>query len=705
MNRISSLFIRFKKCFLFLGLMILIFSLSITGGYSKDQEESQKPKKIGMIEKERVRMILIDVVVENPLGERIAGLSKEYFHLFIDGLEKPIATFDAHCKKVLVKEEEVLQAEADVIEEVEPRYIILYFDGAHLSLGGRYESIKAAEKFIQEGMEDHDHVMLAIYANRLHVVQHFTNDKQQLMDALLKLEGDPKYIDTYAMTEWIKVREGNVSHSLMGITPKAEMYQKMMDDYKNTKRMNIKEIDSEAEAWGYAQENHDKTQRAIECLRSIFALLEPINAKKAVVYFSDSFRDVPGLFYLYNVSDQYQLMSYRSLLSIEPELRALINDANSSRVSFYSVDALGLTAPGQREQEHSVFSALSSLSTDTGGKVFKRTNDLTMFIPVVKEDLSCYYTLGYSPVKKADGKHHALRITIDKPLLKVRSKSGYTDFTEEELKSRELLSALLLPHLYQDIKVVTDIFPLKPVKDAWETIFQVSMNLEEFKLLKYPLKEIDFLCSLYGNNEMIKEINQHIKLTLNLEEIDKAPDWIIYQEKCRLESGKYNLVAAIKDTSTEVIGASEKEISIPEISEDTFTIGSVLLKGSLPLEVPLIEKKKSEDIDHSQFLIRPDKRFSSLETVAIMTPICSTNKNPGESLVEGKVKRRILRDDQLLLEFDEISLNDPPDPKSGCYNIVDIIEPEALESGFYTYELELLGKDLNQKANAIFSIR
>ncbi len=686
--------------------MFIIPYLFTTAAYSQDQKEASQPKKIDMIEKERVRMILVDVVVEDPLGNRVSDLSKNDFHLFIDGMEKPISTFDEHCKKELIKKDEPQQAKADVIEEeVEPRYIIFYFDGAHLSVGGRFESVKATEKFINESMEDNDNVMIAVYANRLHVPQHFTKDKQKLLEALRHVKGDPKLIDDYGMTEWVRLKGSDDMQSLMGNMQTGEQLQKMMDDYKDTKRINIKDIDNEAEAWGYAQENYDKTLRAIECLRSIFALLEPINSKKAVVYFSDSFRDVPGLFYLYAVSDQHELMSYRSQLSIEPQLRDLINDANSSRISFYSVDALGLTAPGEREQEHSIYSALSSLSTDTGGKVFKKSNDLAQFIPVVKEDFSCYYTLGYSPTKEADGRHHVLLVTINNSLLKVRAKTGFTDFKEEEMKSRELLAALLLPHLFQDIKVVTDILPLKPLKDGWESIIQVALNLEEIKLLKHPLREIDFLCTLYGPKKVIKEINQHIKLSLKLDEIDRAPDWIIHQEKCKLKSGNHTLVAVVKDAATEIIGASEFEIPIPEISKDTFTFGSILLKGSLPLEIPLQEKKKTERTGHSHFLIRPDKQFSSSESIGITTPICSTWKNPSERYLDCKVRRRILKGDQLLIEFDEISINDPPDPSSGCYNIVDFIQPDTLEKGIYTYEIELLGKDLNQKANTIFFIK
>ncbi len=694
-----------QKCVLSIILIFVTSIFFIAEIHSRNSEEESDPKKIGMIEKVRVRLILIDVVAEDKDGNRVSGLSKDDFHLFVDGVDKPISTFEEHCQKgyelrresmpILAENKESLNSmntpPADV-PVIEPRYIIFYFDGAHLSIGGRLGALQATEKFIRENMRPLDNIMIAVFANRLRIIQYFSNDKEELMESLDKVKNDVALMDDYGIGEYTRIASVRRSRTVK--------FGEQVEVPLTTENC--------AEAVGYAFENYLNTQKAMEGLRSIFAFLDPIKSRKALVYFGDKLRDHPGFLYILLSAEclntDIELISYERSLDIEPQLRKVVNEANSSRVTFYTVDTLGLTAPGERLEEKSVLNALSTLAIDTGGKLLKGSNDLTRFIPAMEEDSNCYYTIGYTPEREADGKMHTLNITIDVPHLIVRSKTGFTDFTKEEKEEQKLLSALLLPHLFKDIKLIAELFPLKPSKNRWESMIQISLNFEEIKIQEFPLKVINFAYTLYGSGKIIKEMNQLVKFTMKEDETDKAPHWVVHQENFQLPPGDYTIVAVIKDYLTEQIGATETNISLPEIPKNILTIGSILIKGSHPTEILLKEKNVSQSIDYSNFIIRPNQQFSISEVIAIVTPICSLQKNPNKGYPQIFVKRRLLIDDDQAMEFDDISLNDPPDPSSGCYNVVDIISPGSLNQGIYTFEIELFGSDIQEKRSAPFKI-
>ncbi len=696
----SHSFVRRAKMILALWFVLFIlFPNAVIALPNKDFEE--KAKQINMIEKVRVRLLLFDIIVEDRDGNPVSGISKEDFHLFIDGFQRPISTFEEHCQSTLHQVKKTTSAEVERKEDVstiedttmnfidiEPRYIVFYFDGAHLSMGGRIRAIDATEKYIRENMTLNDNIMIAVYANRLNVLQYFTNDRQELLEIIQRIKDDESLLDDYGSSEFSRTASFRQT------------------EYQYRRPFQVPE--NCPEAIGYAFENYLNTQRALDGLQSSFTILEPIKAKKAFVYYGDTLRDHPGFLYILMapacLNDNLELLSYERSLNIEPQLKELVSDANSARISFYAVDTLGLTAPGERLQEESVLNALSSLSVDTGGAVLKGSNDMTRFIPVMEKDFGCYYTIGYSPEEEADGKKHALNITVDIPGLKVRSKTTFTDFTVAEKKSRQLLSAFMVPQLFQDIKLRADLFPLKPYSGSWESMIQLALDLEEIKRLKLPFKEIRFGCILYAEGKVMKEIDQLVKLTMKEENLQNSPYWIVHQEKCQLKPGEYELVAVVKDLLTEQIGAIKQNITIPEIYDSDLTIGSIMIKGSHPKEVLLRNKKKDERIDHSHFIIRPNRQFSTAEVIVIVTPICSYHKSFNEAFPDISVKRRLLKGKEQLIEFNALPLQDPPDPSTGCYSIIDIIESNTLAEGVYAFEIELSGAQNHQKVIETFSL-
>src|SRR5438445_10490430 len=166
--------------------------------------------------------------------------------------------------------------------------------------------------------------------------------------------------------------------------------------------------------------------------------------KKSLIYFSDG-------------------MS-QSGADNESALRATTAAALEANVSIYSLDIRGLQAfpPGGEAQSASLHGqsaysgaavlndlngnaasqdALATLSSDTGGKAFFDSNDFGAVFSQVQKDSSVYYVLGFTSSNPAkDGRFHHLKVTINRPDLKLDFRSGYyagRDFIHLDRADRE----------------------------------------------------------------------------------------------------------------------------------------------------------------------------------------------------------------------------------------------------------------------------
>src|SRR5206468_7763498 len=159
--------------------------------------------------------------------------------------------------------------------------------------------------------------------------------------------------------------------------------------------------------------NNDVRLRA---LKTIAEALQPIQQKKAIIYFSSGMQ--------------------RSGADNQVALRAAVNAAVRANVSIYPVDARGLQAivPGGGARQGSrgglgAFSGrgvadqfgqfaaqqetLTSLASDTGGAAFTDTNDFGEAFARVERDISSYYILGFSSTNPArDGRFRRLTVRV-----------------------------------------------------------------------------------------------------------------------------------------------------------------------------------------------------------------------------------------------------------------------------------------------------
>jgi VWFA-related protein len=204
--------------------------------------------------------------------------------------------------------------------------------------------------------------------------------------------------------------------------------------------------------------NDEQDTRVRITLASLQGIAESVAGypgRKSLIWMSSSFpftlsfgKDVPSPFEL-----------YKSYADDVRKTTALLTDSN---VAVYPIDAHGLlssggvadvtTVTGSPDESSAPSTDLSaeafknfrsdetinSVADDTGGKVFRNTNDLTGAVKAAIADSESRYVLGfYLDQEKVDGKFHTIRVKVNRPGVKVRSRAGYFALDADNWRKRQ----------------------------------------------------------------------------------------------------------------------------------------------------------------------------------------------------------------------------------------------------------------------------
>ena len=146
-------------------------------------------------------------------------------------------------------------------------------------------------------------------------------------------------------------------------------------------------------------------------------------------------------------------------------MRVIVDRATLSQVSFYSVDASGLTtqmvpalqkgnsrggrAPLPRfasMSEGAGHDFLDTLARETGGRVFLNTNDLGSGLLGAVRDAEAYYLVGYEPLESGKkSSFRAVKMTTTRPNVTLRYRRGYYAMSDRERAGADVDVAMRAP--------------------------------------------------------------------------------------------------------------------------------------------------------------------------------------------------------------------------------------------------------------------
>ncbi len=458
------------------------------------------------------------------------------------------------------------------------RLLALYFDMSAMRPAEQLRALAAAEKFVRTQITTADLVAIMRYNGAsADVLQDFTADRSRLLSIL----------------ETMVVGEG----------------QGDVDSIQDASAADT------GAAFGQddGEFNVFNTDRQLSALQTVANMLGQLSEKKSLIYFASGLR-------LNGLDNQAQL-------------KATIDSAIRSGVSFWPIDARGLVAsaplgdatqgsPGnagmysgtaalantsnfQQSQD-----TLFALAGDTGGKALLDYNDLTRGIVQAQQSVGSYYLVEYYTSNTLkDGKFRKIKITVADPNAKLEYRQGYyagkefAKFTTVD-KERQLEDALMLPDPVTELTIAMEINYFQLNRAEYFVPLVVKIPGRELALAKRGGAEhtlIDFIGEIKDANGgmTVTNVRDDVNIKLTDEtaaELAKKP--IEYDAGFTLLPGKYIIKFLARDDETGRIGTFQTTFVIPNLNKELKRVATssvVLSSQRVDMKDALFNAGKAKD--------------------------------------------------------------------------------------------------------------
>lgn len=404
-----------------------------------------------------VPLVSIDVYVSGPGGQPVPGLTQDDFEVLEDGSAVQISHFYASPGVALPSEAAPESPEAGATETASGQgvFLVIFFDDTNLSRGRRQAAIEHLGTFLSSELPAHMKVMLIRYDGRIRVEQAFTEETDEVVEALnsiAKAASLSRQID-----ETVILREIQNAASMASIS--GEDGAEILEFSGSSTWQSI----------GYfVDESVARTRTSIESQKRLIRSLSGLNGRKAIIYVSDGIPSRPGEG-LYRAWAQVfgQVPSLRvdaqsaftqaARNDLSGEFTDLSHFANGHRVSFYTLSTIGAQAGRALSAENRLMDeenlamdqamsaevVMSNMAGTTGGRPLVNSPGLNDQLEEVSEELASYYSLAFEPNHLGDGDYHRLEIKVKREGVRVRHREGYRDVPlKERINDRTLAAAV-----------------------------------------------------------------------------------------------------------------------------------------------------------------------------------------------------------------------------------------------------------------------
>jgi len=561
------------------------------------QQEPQAPRQDLTI-KLNVDLIQIDVTVMDKAKKHVSGLTEDDFEVFRDGKRQSI-------KKVLYVSRPPLETNPTAVANnpgialLAPkdsirvkdvrRTIAIYIDDLSMSSESVYYMRGALHKFVEQQILPGDIVAVYRSSGGLGLFQQFTADKRAVLAGI----------------DSIRYR------SINGVDSLAALQSNPLEDDPNPSIAQMAIEQRQREEVNNRLRQDMLTANVLSNAAFVVQGLRELPGRKSMVIFSESMQlsDLPQGMTIPGANAMLPGAQGGSRDRTLQSMRSLIDIANRSGVTFYTIDprglqVLGITAmdtpsanprrmQGQQLQRQMDFQmsqgGLAELAAATGGLFFRNTNDLARALQEAANDLDGYYLIAFQPdaetfvkSKQGSAKMHKLEIKVRKPGLKVRYRQNFAGVTDAErtpTNTNPLVSAMISP--FRSIEIPIKLTPLYIESDQGPLIRALFfLDAKGLQFLDEPAAPDD-----KDRTPWKKAVAD--EMLMLYDQSGKAVDKVVQTQTIRVrkngyenimkngiaqvldlpikQPGPYQLRAAIMDRGTKLTGSSAQFVFIPDI--------------------------------------------------------------------------------------------------------------------------------------------
>src|SRR5579862_2555147 len=284
----------------------------------------------------------------------------------------------------------------------------------------------------------------------------------------------------------------------------------------------------------------------------------------------------------------------------------LISYANRQGVSFYTIDTRGLNVDdpmmdalaaqrrtGAESSVHVVDPhmqhledddvqltavgnsqlAMRELAESTGGFAVTNTNEISLPMQRIMEDIRTHYELAYSPTStNYDGHFRKIEVKISRPKVTLQTRKGYyavPDLNGEPLQPFELLAlnAMNARPLPEGFPYRVSAMKFWPQENAVEYEVTFEVPLSGIKpIADNKTGDLNFRAALVAfihdsTGEIVKKVSRELTRTVSAADAAQLQaDHILYAEPVALQPGHYVIDTAVTDEQTG--RTSSKRVSV-----------------------------------------------------------------------------------------------------------------------------------------------
>ncbi|MEM7356536.1 MAG: VWA domain-containing protein, partial [Acidobacteriota bacterium] len=325
------------------------------------------------------------------------------------------------------------------VPEDQRLHLVLYLDNQFLRPFNRNRVVRQVREFLRTQIGPQDRVMLITYDRELHRRHPFTSDMQAINDAL------------------------DETLTLTGAAAAAETERR---DAMRRVEQSRTELEAQSHADFYAKSVHHDLGLSIDALKKLVGSLAGLPGRKALLYVSDGIPMTPGEDLFLLVAQRFTSQTTARLqgrrYNSRQRFRDLTAQANANRVTFYTLEAAGLDFHASLSAEHRGSAsatggsnididvlrdsnnqqALQMMAFETGGLATFNSNNIAGALGRMASDFGSYYSLGYQPGLREEGRYHKIEVKVKRKGLQVRHRSGYRDKTAETQVAEGTLASL-----------------------------------------------------------------------------------------------------------------------------------------------------------------------------------------------------------------------------------------------------------------------
>jgi VWFA-related protein len=542
------------------------------------QEPTPDPATANAL-KVTTRLVIVDVVVVDKHGHKVADLKREDFTVFERGRPQKIAVFSAERAsepsptippaplppRVYTNRTEYRQPGGPPV--------ILLVDILNTNAGDQLFARQQLLRYIRTQLRPDQHTAVLALSNSLLLLQDFTDDPRLLLAALEKFSPQKSVELAHGQPQTVTPVE---AQAMAGT--------------------NLLQIIDRLNQSAAIESIERRAQITLQALRAIARALGGFRGRKNLIWVSSVF---PSNFQSLKADDP----SLSRDLSADVQRTA--NLLADTQVAIYPVDARGLVVgevfgspssqlvetmerPGDvlvrdAEQTHGYenvmgsHAAMSEMAADTGGRAFYNRNGIDHAVALSAEDGAHYYTLGYYPEDKNwNGKFRSIKVRLPRKGLELLYRRGYYAVDTAQARTSEPAAERDKREYYELQAELTDPLPatqvtfrmhLPPaVGDIVQIEFLVDAQTLAFEELPGGLQHanLDFLIFVLSRDgKLISSKGNTVDARLRPEQYARvSQDGLPFTTELRLVPGSCDLRVAVRDNRTGLVGTLRVPLSV-----------------------------------------------------------------------------------------------------------------------------------------------